>query len=284
MTNLVAPYRHPPDVAEPLAPFNPPLYRTAQEAYYGKGIQQGVVSGMANSRQVSGTFALKNSANAPTWAKAYEFGSGTDTVGGVFYISYHNTNHTMYLVAKILPNTNIYTFTFPPLVNDGVLRRFAFNLDLDDIANSEYSINGVKANFSGTATADNIRWSEVTQGAVYCGNNNSDYWNFTTSNTDGIGMVSFSSVADLDLDAVFDGSGYFTDPGKHFLNWYATRPMLGMISAPHHNQGHFHWLSGQNYNHSPSDTWDFFSPDESRHFKYMQPPGTAGRVNEGITY
>lgn len=286
MGNLLNPFRLP--TVQNDSRFIAPLWNPLGDLYYNKTIADipaSFTSSETANKFACGTFVHKATGVSTSWAKFLSLhGPLNTTDDGVFYMGYHVTNDQLYWAVKNPGNVLIASgIFFSGTVSDGTVRRVAFRIDIGNQI-AEVSINGgawtsmISLNWS---LDSNIRWNEIQHGGNATVN---EHWGSCFAAGDGFGMVSLDNSFDIDKDKVFDGSGYFTNPGYQFKNWYGHQPMVGWINAPHVNQGRFWWLSGKNYNHNPAQTWDYVSTSESRHFKTLRAPGSGTDVNEGVTY
>ena len=290
MGNLLNPHRLP---GGPLndSRFIAPMAQKWSGLYYGKCIT-GVPAGeIANTRTVSGTFAFKMSAGPSNYPRIFEFSNNIWDTAAIRW-GFAQTTGGMFMTYEKADMTDIYSASYTPAFGsfptnwcDGGIRRFAFRLDLDDLANSYWRVEGATSgygSFAGSALADSIRWSECINFGVHTSATGGEHFGNMVDG-DGIAMCSLSTLDDLDVDACFDANGYFVNPGKHWLNWYATRPLAAFINAPYVNQGYFHWINGRNFHHDPA-TWDYINTGESRHMKTITTPGSNAEVNSGVSY
>lgn len=292
MGNLLNPYRLP---GGPLneARFIAPLAQKWSGEYYGKCITGTRTGLVANTRTVSGTFAIRMSAVPTNYPRVFEF---SDTIWDTAAIRFGFAQATGSLFFNLgrADKTNIYSAgyattsgSFPTTWTDGGVRRFAFRIDLDDLANSQWRVAGATVGqgyYTGSPLADAIRWSECINWGVHTAAQGGEHYGGMIDG-DGVGMCSLSTKDDLNIDAVFDSNGYFTNPGRHWLNWYATRPLCAFVAAPTVNQGTAYWLNGRNYHHDPAETWDYQSSSEAREMLTITTPGSGVKgVNEGVIY
>ena len=297
MGNLLNPYRL-PGGPENEARFIAPLYRPFTHGYYSKVIDinddAAGSTGLVANRTFAATMVWRVSGTLVNYPRIMEFTKNSWDDATIF-CNFGQTTGTFSLgvrghdpsmqVWNIL--TAMQAHTGKSNFCDGLLYRFAANVDLDDLANSWFSINGVKYTdlSASTAAANTIDWAYPTKlgiGTHPLSASSSPFETF--ANDDGFAMVSLHYENNLNFDALYDGSGYFTNPGKHWLNWYGTRPWVAFINAPYVNQGTCHWLSGRNFHHDPCHTWDYENTSEAREMKVIQTPGTASDVNEGVIY
>lgn len=285
-----------PPVTENDSRFISPLHPMWGELYYGKCIQDQAAGVIPNGRKISGTLAFRMSgASFSNYPRVFEWShsktgpsSWQDAAMRVGFGGGGVNPPSLYLACYEPTYTNVCYFNFHTLlgitVNDGAIHRIAFNIDLDDLANSYVKHNNDAAVVvSGASTGNPIPWNAIQHYGVLIDTTGVEHFNGMVAG-DGIGMYSISNNNDLDLDAVFDENGYFTNPGKHFLNWYASRPLAAFISAPYVNQGSLYFLSGRGFNHNPASGWDYQTTSESRHMKTITNPGGNGEINAGVTY
>lgn len=293
MTHLVAPFRHPPQVAAPTgAPLVVPMYPAYQSVQYNKITREIPAGTMANSRQFGGTFAYRAAA-APSsvqWPYVYGFGDNTgDGNATPMRLCYDGNNGQIYLLGRRISDaTVIYNqvlIAITPATN-GTINRVAFKVDLDNLANCKTWINGVPTTWPSFGGDDTItpEWSLCTMGTIL-GNPAGAGVGFPVASGVWTAMMSFSPNNDLDVDAVFDDNGFFTDPGEGFRGWYGgNKPAFGFYSGPYKNHGYLTQLSGMRFNH-PTPLWhQMESSTELRAQLTGVADGAGYQVNEGIGY
>lgn len=273
-----------------------PLWPVYQDVRYQKYTAWIPAGTMAASRVFSGTFAY-SCATAPLsvlWPYVYFF--GTSALSGnttPMRLCYDGNNGQIYLLGRRISDaTIIYNQVLISAANatNGSLNRVAFQVDLDNLANCKTWINGVPTTW-GSFGGDQMitpEWNLVTHGGIASHPSGSGSgWpvgNFGAW----MGMFSFSNTYDLNPNAVFDGSGFFTDPGVGFTNWYGgNKPVFGFISAPGFNQGWMKEMGGMRFNHNPANTWDWeyaTTANDQRQQVHGVGEGVGRDVNEGIGY
>ena len=285
MSNLCNPYRLPPPFVAPSeSRFVTALYQTENNARDGKAMV--IPAGtLPDTRKIAGTCAFKfGIQNQVGWPRFFSAGTVDWTTSAIRWGCAATTGE-MFMQFAEPDTTAIYNANTGGLGNvcDGVLRRFAFILDLDDIANSHMWVDGVNVlTFTGSPTGVPLPFASSTKLGIYTDMGGTTPW--ASNDGDGLALFSFSMTGDLNIAAVFDGAGYFTNPGPGFANWYTTQPEFGYISAPYVNQGSCRYGGGKSIKHTPVIGYDPLSSSEHR----SQLTGLAAlagtEVNPGIGY
>lgn len=296
MGNLLNPYRIPSPYD---SRFVAPLHPMWNDDYYPKLVQDMGAGTMTDSRTVSGTFAMKYSAPPTThFPRLFEFSILQWDDASIRW-GFAHTSGNMFLSLTRNDKTEIFNGNFGGYINgavsnwcDGTIRRCALIIDLDNLTDATTGmwVNGTQVltgwnngDDPGTSPTNDIPWSTVDRWGILvdCAGG-TQFENMVDG--DGVGMYSLSTKRDLNIDKVFDANGYFTNPGKHFREWYTTRPEFAYINAPYVNQGWVHWVNGRNFNHDPCETWDYTSTSENHHMKTVTTPGGNGEINSGVAY
>jgi len=292
MSNLCNPYRLPPPVYVLTAPFVAPLFPAYQSVQYNKFTRDIPLSTMINSKQFSGTFAYRCGAapGAVQWPYIYAFGnnvaSGNTTP---LRLCYNGNDGSIYLLGRRISDAVVIynrIILSAAQATDGSVYRVAFQIDLDNLANCKTWLNGTPTTW-GAFGGDNTitpEWASCTMGTIL-GDPGGTGAGFPVATGVWTGMLSFSPTYDLDPSAVFDGAGYFTDPGIGFRNWYSgNKPAFGFISSPAVNQGYIKQLGGMRFNHATPLGHQMETTAELRHQLTGVVDGGGFQVNPGIGY
>ena len=241
-----------------------PLHPVYGDLYYQKWTPYIPLGSMANSRQFGFTFAYAAASGPSSVQWPYVFFFGTSALSGnttPIRLCYDGNSGAIYVLGRrISDQTIIYNQTIIGATNatNGTINRCAVTVDLDNLANCKTWINGVPTTWGSFGGDQTItpEFASVTHGGIYChvaGTGSG----FPVANGAWMGMCSFDNTGNLDPSAVFDGSGYFTDPGPDFSNWYSgNQPVFGFINAPAKNCGWLEELGGMRFNHNPANAWD----------------------------
>jgi hypothetical protein len=290
MGNLVNPYRHPVGSLNDTR-FIAPLHPVWADVYYSKLVTDMGLGTMSDSRTVCFTAVVKYSARPSThYPRIFQFSQdnwddsavriGFAPTGALFFDCSTTSKVT---ITSLTPQIQAVV----PDWCDGVTRRVAIICDLDNFGDPTTGmwLNGTQviSGWTGAPTADPFPWASVDRWGILVDTYGGTLWQNAVAG-DGVGMYSLSTTRTLNPANVFDGSGYFTNPGKHFLNWYSERPEFAFINAPYVNQGWVHWVTGKKFNHTPNTTWDYLATSEAHHMKTVTQPGGNAEVNAGVVY